>query len=236
MLEVKKLSVSYGNVRALNGASIRVEQGELVSLIGANGAGKTTLLGAVIGRVKPTSGVVRYQGAVISGQPPHRIVEQGIALVPEGRQLFSDMTVRENLEVGFLANGRKDPRLLRAQLDAMYQYFPVLKGRAEQLAGTLSGGEQQMLAISRALMSTPRLLMLDEPSLGLSPVLVETVADILTKLHTSGLTILLVEQNAHLGLELASRAYVLEAGAVTLEGEASNLRGNPMVQQAYLGL
>jgi branched-chain amino acid transport system ATP-binding protein len=236
MLEVDKLSVSYGNVRALSGASIKVEQGELVSLIGANGAGKTTLLGAVIGRLKPTSGVVRYRGTVISGQPSHRIVQHGIALVPEGRQLFSDMTVRENLEVGFSANGRGDPRLLRTQLDAMYQYFPVLKGRAEQVAGTLSGGEQQMLAISRALMSSPRLLMLDEPSLGLSPVLVETVAEILTKLHTSGLTILLVEQNAHLGLELASRAYVLEAGTVALEGQASILRGNPMVQQAYLGL
>lgn len=236
MLEVERLSVSYGNVMAVKGVSIRVGDGELVSLIGANGAGKTTLLKAVIGVLRPMSGVVRYQGAVISGLPSHRVVEQGIALVPEGRQLFPDMTVRENLEVGFSANGRSDLGRFRARLDAVYEYFPVLKGRAGQLAGTLSGGEQQMLAISRALMSGPQLLMLDEPSLGLSPVLVETVAEILTKLHGSGLTLLLVEQNAHLGLELASRAYVLEAGAVVLEGEASVLRDDPKVQQAYLGL
>ena len=234
MLKVDGIDVYYGRVKALRQVSLDVEEGELISLLGSNGAGKTTLLLALSGITRPATGSVEFLGKRIDRIPAHKIVRLGIAHVPEGRQLFPEMTVLENLDIG----GRllKDRDAKKKELDKVYAYFHVLAERKNQKASTLSGGEQQMLAIARGLMLRPRLLLLDEPSLGLAPLIVENLAGIIKKLHKEGLTILLVEQNAILALELADRGYVLETGSVVVRGNASELLQNDLVKRAYLGL
>lgn len=233
MLKIKDLEVSYGAVQALRGISMEVNDGEIVSLIGANGAGKTTTLHAITGLVPIKSGSVIYDGHDLRKTDPSRIVTMGLAHVPEGRQVFTRMTVAENLAMG--AYFRKDKKAIAEDLERVYARFPRLKERAKQLAGTLSGGEQQMLAMARALMSKPRLLMLDEPSMGLAPILVEQIFDIIRALHKSGTTILLVEQNAQMALSVANRAYVLETGKISMSGDAQELLHNDAVRKAYLG-
>ena len=235
MLELTGVSVDYGRVRALTEVAIEVRRGEMVTLLGANGAGKTTALKTISGLLRPSAGQVRFDGQRIDGIASHRIVSLGVAHIPEGRQLFPDMTVMEHLELGAL-RARDDRRTLRERLAWVIGLFPILQERQWQLAGTLSGGEQQMLAIGRGLMSAPTLLMLDEPSLGLAPLVVDTLADVIRSLHQEGLTILLVEQNVHLALELADRGYVLETGRVILADRAGDLLENALVKQAYLGL
>jgi branched-chain amino acid transport system ATP-binding protein len=235
MLELTGVSVHYGRVRALTEVAIEVRRGEMVTLVGANGAGKTTALKTISGLLRPSAGQVRFDGQRIDGVASHRIVSLGVAHIPEGRQLFPDMTVMEHLELGAL-RARDDRRTLRERVAWVFGLFPILQERQWQLAGTLSGGEQQMLAIGRGLMSAPTLLMLDEPSLGLAPLVVDTLADVIRSLHQEGLTILLVEQNVHLALELADRGYVLETGRVILADRAGDLLENPLVKQAYLGL
>jgi len=236
LLEVSDLHVAYGaGVRALQGVSVRVDPGEVVALIGANGAGKTTLLKAVAGLVAAQSGDVAFAGQSIVGVDPSERVKLGVALVPEGRRLFSRLSVAENLTLGSYSNG--DPGHRRQMLERIQTLFPVLGERARQRAGTLSGGEAQMLAIARALMSRPRFLMLDEPSLGIMPRLVDTVMDSLRRLHeTEGLTMFLVEQNVSAALDLADRGYVLQTGRVVLEGRSAALRDSDLVRRAYLGL
>lgn len=238
MLSVRHVAVAYGKIRALSDVSLQVGRGEIVALLGANGAGKTTLLLSIMGALKPVHGEIVYDERSIAGVPPHRIVTQGLSLVPEGRQLFPDMTVQENLEVGFARSlgARLDRGSFDQRLEEIGEIFPRLIERRRQLAGTLSGGEQQMVAIARALMSRPKLLLLDEPSLGLSPVMIDTVMEVIDRLHRSGLSILLVEQNAEAALELADRAYVLERGVTTLSGPAAQLLADRQVQAAYLGL
>ena len=233
MLMIEDLEVSYGAVQALRGISMEVNDGEIVSLIGANGAGKTTTLHAITGLVPIRSGSVIYDGHDLRKTDPSRIVTMGLAHVPEGRQVFTRMTVAENLAMG--AYFRKDKKTIADDLERVYARFPRLKERAKQLAGTLSGGEQQMLAMARALMSKPRLLMLDEPSMGLAPILVEQIFDIIRALHKSGTTILLVEQNAQMALSVANRAYVLETGKISMSGDAQELLHNDAVRKAYLG-
>jgi len=234
LLEVSGLSVSYGGIRALDNVSLRVPQGSVVTLIGANGAGKSTTLRAISGLIPAASGSIRYLGKEICGLPAHRIVAAGLAHVPEGRLVFPDLTVRENLMMG--AYLRRDRKEIAADLDWVGDFFPRLRERILQQAGTLSGGEQQMLAIGRALMSRPRCLMLDEPSLGIAPILVETIFERLVDLNRSrGMTILLVEQNASLALSVSNHAYVLETGAIHLEGPSPEIRNRPEVQAAYLG-
>ena len=233
MLKIEDLEVSYGAVQALRGISMEVNDGEIVSLIGANGAGKTTTLHAITGLVPIKSGSVIYDGRDLRKTDPSRIVTMGLAHVPEGRQVFTRMTVAENLAMG--AYFRKDKKAIADDLERVYARFPRLKERAKQLAGTLSGGEQQMLAMARALMSKPRLLMLDEPSMGLAPILVEQIFDIIRALHKSGTTILLVEQNAQMALSVANRAYVLETGKISMSGDAQELLHNDAVRKAYLG-
>ena len=233
MLKIEDLEVSYGAVQALRGISMEVNDGEIVSLIGANGAGKTTTLHAITGLVPIKSGSVIYDGHDLRKTDPSRIVTMGLAHVPEGRQVFTRMTVAENLAMG--AYFRKDKKAIAEDLERVYARFPRLKERAKQLAGTLSGGEQQMLAMARALMSKPRLLMLDEPSMGLAPILVEQIFDIIRALHKSGTTILLVEQNAQMALSVANRAYVLETGKISMSGDAQELLHNDAVRKAYLG-
>lgn len=233
MLKIEDLEVSYGAVQALRGISMEVNDGEIVSLIGANGAGKTTTLHAITGLVPIKSGSVIYDGHDLRKTDPSRIVTMGLAHVPEGRQVFTRMTVAENLAMG--AYFRKDKKAIADDLERVYARFPRLKERAKQLAGTLSGGEQQMLAMARALMSKPRLLMLDEPSMGLAPILVEQIFDIIRALHKSGTTILLVEQNAQMALSVANRAYVLETGKISMSGDAQELLHNDAVRKAYLG-
>ena len=233
MLKIEDLEVSYGAVQALRGISMEVNDGEIVSLIGANGAGKTTTLHAITGLVPIRSGSVIYDGHDLRKTDPSRIVTMGLAHVPEGRQVFTRMTVAENLAMG--AYFRKDKKTIADDLERVYARFPRLKERAKQLAGTLSGGEQQMLAMARALMSKPRLLMLDEPSMGLAPILVEQIFDIIRALHKSGTTILLVEQNAQMALSVANRAYVLETGKISMSGDAQELLHNDAVRKAYLG-
>jgi branched-chain amino acid transport system ATP-binding protein len=233
LLEVKNIRVHYGKAEALRGVSLRVDEGEIITLIGANGAGKTTTLSTISGIVPPTSGEIWFKGKRINGMPPHAILRLGIAHIPEGRRVFATMTVLENLETG--AYLRKDKRAISKDLDNIYESFPVLKARRGQAAGSLSGGEQQMLAIGRALMANPRLLLMDEPSLGLSPVLVDEVGDIVRDINRSGVTIVLVEQNARMALRLANRVYVLEVGSITLEGDTDNLLHDEYVQKAYLG-
>lgn len=233
MLKIENLEVSYGAVQALRGISMEVDDGEIVSLIGANGAGKTTTLHAVTGLVPIKTGSVEYDGHDLRKIDPSKIVSMGLAHVPEGRQVFTRMTVAENLAMG--AYHRKDKKGIEADLEHVYERFPRLKERAKQLAGTLSGGEQQMVAMGRAIMSAPKLVVMDEPSMGLSPVLVKEVFDIIRTMHESGITILLVEQNAKMALAISNRAYVLENGCITMSGDASTLLHDDKVRKAYLG-
>ena len=231
MLELRDLHVAYGAIRALNGVSLRVDAGEVVALIGSNGAGKSTTLKTISGLLRPRQGAVVFEGTDITRAAPDRIVGLGISHCPEGRRIFPGLTVRENLLLG--AVQRKGD--LQADLDWIYGLFPVLKQRLAQHGGTLSGGEQQMLAIGRALMSRPKLLLLDEPSLGLAPLLVEHIFQVIAELKSKGTTMLLVEQNVHHALDVADRAYVIETGQVTLSGPVDELRHNPQVEQSYLG-
>ena len=234
MLEIKNLTVSYGAISALHGISLSVAAGSIVTLIGSNGAGKTTTLKAISGLLVPTGGEIIYAGKKISGLPPHVIVQRGLSHVPEGRMIFANLTVLENLQMG--AYLVRDAAAVRRELDFVYGTFPRLKERAGQIAGTLSGGEQQMLAIGRALMARPEFLMLDEPSLGLAPLLVKTIFEKIVEINRErGLTILLVEQNANRALEISSFGYVLETGNINLQGDTDSLRANPQVRSAYLG-
>lgn len=233
MLEINDLSVNYGGIKALQQVSLRVETGEIVTLIGANGAGKTTTLKAISRILTAKTGRIIYQGQDITHLPPHEIVKRGIAHSPEGRRILARQTVLTNLQLG--AYTRSDRLGVKSDIEEQWQLFPRLSERREQLAGTLSGGEQQMLAIARALMSRPKLLLLDEPSLGLAPQIVREIFSIIRKLNESGVTILLVEQNAHLALETANRGYVLAAGRLTMAGEARDLLKDERVKQAYLG-
>jgi branched-chain amino acid transport system ATP-binding protein len=236
LLEVDGLEVAYGKIRAVKGISFSVAAGAVVTLIGANGAGKTTTLRTLSGLLQPSAGTVAFEGRRIDGVAPHEIVELGIAHVPEGRRIFPRMSVRENLELGaFSRSGKGSGGEAAADLDRVFGLFPVLAERRRQAGGTLSGGEQQMLAIGRALMSRPRLLMLDEPSMGLSPIMMNLIFTTLAELKAQGTTILLVEQNAQAALALADRAYVIETGSVVLEGSAAELAASEQVRKAYLG-
>ena len=232
LLKVEDLHVYYGSIHAIKGVSFEVHEGEIVTLIGANGAGKSTTLNTVSGLLKPRSGCVSFNGKVVSGTPASKIVPQGLALCPEGRRVFQQMTVRENLEMGGYTRPAGE---IAASLDDVFERFPRLKERHRQIAGTLSGGEQQMLAMGRALMSKPKLLMLDEPSMGLAPILVEQIFDIVQELNRAGTTILLVEQNAQMALSIANRAYVLETGNIVKSGDAHLLMNDDDVRKAYLG-
>jgi branched-chain amino acid transport system ATP-binding protein len=234
LLEVKKLNVQYGKAEALREVSLEVPEGQIVTVVGANGAGKSTLLRAIVGLCKASSGEICFEGKRIDGQPAQRIVKAGIALVPEGRRLFPYMTVMENLEMG--AYTQKDKREIAATMDEIFCNFPILRDRQRQLAGTFSGGQQQMLAIARALLAKPKLLLLDEPSLGLSPIVVKEVGEIVKSIHKRGVSILIVEQNTRLALELAQLGYVMETGRVVLKAEAKELLENEFVKRAYLGL
>jgi branched-chain amino acid transport system ATP-binding protein len=234
MLEIKDLAVNYGSITALHDVSLHVAKGDIVTLIGANGAGKSTTLRTVSGLLKARHGSIHYEGEEITNQAPHRIVERGISQVPEGRMIFSNLTVRENLLMG--AYHRKDRHKLGTEFDFVFEVFPRLKERARQVAGTLSGGEQQMLAISRALMSKPRCLMLDEPSLGIAPILTKTIFEKIVEINQSlGITILLVEQNANLALEVSHYGYVLETGKIIMHDRSAALKANEKVKSAYLG-
>jgi branched-chain amino acid transport system ATP-binding protein len=232
ILEVRDLSVSYGAIGALKGVSLTLSEGEIVTLIGANGAGKTTTLRAIMGLVPSAGGEVRYRGQPTRSVPTHRLVRDGLVLVPEGRIVFANLSVQENLEMG--AYARKDGGA-SADYQRVYALFPRLKERLRQTAGTLSGGEQQMLAIGRALMSKPRVLLLDEPSLGLAPIVVHAIFEAIEEIHRTGVPVLLVEQNANAALRHSSRAYVLETGHVALEGTSAEVASNPKVKEAYLG-
>lgn len=233
MLAVENIHFSYGAINALKGISFSVHEGEIVALIGANGAGKSTTLQNIAGLLHPQSGVIKYQGMDIKKLPAHKVVDAGISMVPEGRRVFSRMTVMENLEMGAYTIKNKDE--MRESISNVFLRFPRLKERKNQLAGTLSGGEQQMLAIGRALMSKPKLLLMDEPSMGLAPMLVKEIFAIIKEINQAGTTILLVEQNAHMALSIANRAYVLETGEIVLEGTAGEMANNPEVKKAYLG-
>lgn len=233
ILSVENLQVSYGVIQALHGISFQVEEGEIVTLIGANGAGKSTTLRCLSGLVRARAGRILFRGQDITRAPAHKVVEMGISHVPEGRKIFANLTVRENLELG--AYTRRDPAEFSRNLERVFASFPRLKERASQLAGTLSGGEQQMLAMGRALMSRPALMLLDEPSMGLSPLLVEEIFRLIREFNRQGTTILLVEQNAAMALTVAHRGYVLEAGRIVREGPAEGLRADPRVKAAYLG-
>jgi len=233
LLEVKGLEVRYGGIRAVKGVDLSVDEGELVCLIGANGAGKTSTLKALCGMLPVAAGSVRYAGEAVTGVPSFRLVRKGLVLVPEGRGIFGQLTVAENLSMGAFA--RDDSAIVKRDFDRMLALFPRLAERSSQSAGTLSGGEQQMLALGRALMSKPRLLVLDEPSMGLAPLMVQKIFEVVRQIASEGVTILLVEQNARLALEAASRGYVMESGAITLAGEAKSLLADPRVREAYLG-
>lgn len=234
VLDVNALSVNYGVITALHGISMQIRQGDIVTLIGANGAGKTTTLRAISGLLRASGGEISYQGEPITGLKPHKIVQRGLCHVPEGRMVFANLTVLENLQMG--AYLRKDRTEISATQEYVYSVFPRLKERERQIAGTLSGGEQQMLAIGRALMSKPRFLMLDEPSLGIAPLLVKTIFEKIVEINRQqGLTILLVEQNANLALEISNYGYVLETGRILLQDQSAALRQNPEVKKAYLG-
>ena len=234
LLELDKVRTFYGRIEAVKGLSITVNEGEIVTLIGANGAGKSTTLRSIQGLTKPKAGTIRFAGKEIQNAPPHEIVQMGIAHSPEGRRLFARMSVRENLEMG--AFSRRDGSGLRADYDRVYTLFPRLQERNTQLAGSLSGGEQQMVAIGRALMARPRVLLLDEPSLGLAPILVDAIFEVIREINATGTTILLIEQNALLALDVARRAYVLETGSIALSGSAAELQQSEAVQRAYLGM
>ncbi len=234
MLELHDVHSFYGNIEALKGISLTVEKGEIVTLIGANGAGKTTTLRTITGLIKPRQGTVILEGEDLTTFKPHEIVYKGVSMVPEGRGIFARLTVAENLDLG--AYIRNDKEGIKADLERVYELFPRLKERRNQVAGTLSGGEQQMLAIGRALMARPRLLLLDEPSMGLAPVLVELIFDTIVDINKQGTTVLLVEQNALMALSIAHRGYVLRTGEIVLADTAENLRTNEMVQKTYLGM
>ncbi len=232
LLEVRDIHVFYGNIEAIKGVSLDIREGEIVTLIGANGAGKTTTLNAISGLLRPRSGAINYEGHALADVPAYEVVTRGLSQAPEGRKIFPRMSVRENLEMGAFSRPRQD---LKADFERVFDLFPVLRERESQSGGTLSGGEQQMLAMGRALMAGPKLLMLDEPSMGLAPMLVERIFDIIREINAQGTTILLVEQNAHVALEISNRGYVLETGRVTLTDDASALLRNPHVREAYLG-
>ncbi len=233
MLDIQNVHAYYGNIHALRDVSLNVDKGEIVTLIGANGAGKSTILRTISGLLRPQQGAIRLEEEDLTRLLPHEIVIKGIVQVPEGRRVFGRLTVTENLEMGAFAI--KDQRLMSENLERIFNLFPRLKERRKQVAGTLSGGEQQMLATGRGLMSNPRVLLMDEPSMGLAPVLVDSIFDTIRQLHASGTTILLVEQNARMALQVASRGYVLQSGAIVLNDTAENLRQNEMVRKAYLG-
>lgn len=233
MLKIEDLYVSYGMINAIKGVSFEVNEGEVVSLIGANGAGKTTILHTITGLLKPKSGSVMFEGKELTTTPAHEIVKLGMAHVPEGRRVFADLSVYDNLMLG--AYTRKDKNEIAKTLEIVYERFPRLEERKKQIAGTLSGGEQQMLAMGRALMSKPRIILMDEPSMGLSPLFVNEVFDIIKKISASGTTVLLVEQNAKKALSISDRAYVLETGKIALTGKASDLINDDKIKKAYLG-
>ena len=232
MLKVNDINVYYGAIHAIKGVSFQVAEGEIVTLIGANGAGKSTILNTVAGLLHTASGSVEFLGGSLTGVPAHKIISQGLALVPEGRRIFLQMTVEENLEMGAYTRPREE---MGRSLERVYTHFPRLKERRSQIGGTLSGGEQQMLAMGRALMSDPRLMMLDEPSMGLAPILVDQIFDIIRTLHAHGTTILLVEQNAQMALGVADRGYVLETGKIVSSGSGKELLNDERVKKAYLG-
>jgi branched-chain amino acid transport system ATP-binding protein len=234
MLELVGIDVRYGHKRALEGVSMRVDKGEIVTLIGSNGAGKTTALKTMSGLIRPAAGEIRFEGERIDRLPPHRIIERGLVQVPEGRLLFPDMTVMEHLDLG--AHRARSDQPMAKRLDGVLSLFPILSERRAQKAGTLSGGQQQMLAIGRALMAAPRFLMLDEPSLGLAPVMVDLLADAIRTMHASGITILVVEQRVDLALSLADRGYVLETGRIVIEDSAERLLSDTRIKSAYLGI
>ncbi len=232
LLKVNNLHVYYGAIHAIKGISLEVSEGEIVTLIGANGAGKSTTLNTIAGLLKPRQGTIAFSGLPVEGTAASRMVYKGLGLCPEGRRIFQQMTVRDNLIMGGYSRPNEE---LEASMEHVYSFFPRLKEREKQIAGTLSGGEQQMLAMGRALMSKPKLMMLDEPSMGLAPILVEQIFDIIRELHRSGTTILLVEQNAQMALSVANRAYVMETGRITMSGAAEDLLHDDNVRKAYLG-
>lgn len=234
MLEVENIHAYYGNIHALRGISLHVEKGEIVTLIGANGAGKSTILKSICKLIQPRSGRIILEGEDITGYPPHELVYKGITMVPEGREVFSKLSVEENLEMG--AFSRSDTQGIKQSFERVYTLFPRLKERRTQIAGTLSGGEQQMLATGRALMTSPRLMLMDEPSMGLAPILVENTFEIIKSINEEGTTILLVEQNATMAFSVANRGYVMQTGEIVLHDTAEALRRNEMVQKAYLGM
>jgi len=233
MLKIKGLQVSYGGIHAVKGVDLEVGQGELVTLIGANGAGKTTTMKAITGLKAYSSGEIEYMGQSIKGVPSHELLKRGLAMVPEGRGIFARMSILENMQMG--AYLRNDKEEIDRDTDRMFGFFPRLKERASQYAGTLSGGEQQMLAMARALLSRPKLLLLDEPSMGLSPIMVEKIFEVVREISSEGLTVLLVEQNARLALQAANRGYVMDSGLVTMSGDAKTMLDDPKVRAAYLG-
>ena len=233
MLEIKDINVYYGAIHAIKGISLTVNKGEIVTLIGANGAGKSTTLRTISGLLKPKTGSIEFLGKNIAAMPAHQIVKEGISQVPEGRRIFAEMTVVENLELG--AFTRTDKEAIEEDMQMVFRRFPRLEERREQLAGTLSGGEQQMLAMGRALMSRPKLLLLDEPSMGLAPLLIKEIFSIIEDINKAGTTVLLVEQNANMALSIANRAYVLETGRITLSGDAKELAASEEIRKAYLG-
>ena len=233
LLELRNVETYYGKIRALDGVSLAVAEGEIVALIGANGAGKSTTLRTISGLIPPSQGEILFDGKSIARESPHKIVALGISQVPEGRQVFTRMSVLENLEMGSFL--QRDRARIREDLERVFGMFPILKSRCGQKAGTLSGGEQQMLAIGRALMSRPRILLLDEPSMGLAPKIVQQIFEIVQEINNSGTTIFLVEQNANMALEIADYAFVIETGRITLSDVASSLRDNPLVKSTYLG-
>ncbi|MDA8210973.1 MAG: ABC transporter ATP-binding protein [Clostridia bacterium] len=233
MLKIDNMNVFYGAIHALKGVSLQVEQGQIVTLIGANGAGKSTTLKSISGLLKPKTGSINFEGNNITGNPAQKIVEMGISQVPEGRRVFANLTVLENLELG--AYLRKDKDGIQQDMEKVFKRFPRLLERRSQLAGTLSGGEQQMLAMGRALMSRPRLMLLDEPSMGLAPLLVRDIFEIIKEINQAGTTILLVEQNAHMALSVAHKAYVMETGKIVLSGDAKELAASEEIKKAYLG-
>jgi branched-chain amino acid transport system ATP-binding protein len=233
MLKIKGLQVNYGGIQAVKGVDMEVAQGELVTLIGANGAGKTTTMKAITGLKPYSAGDIEYMGQSIKGAQPHELLKRGLAMVPEGRGIFARMSIIENMQMG--AYLRNDNEGIQKDVDRMFGYFPRLKERAKQLAGTLSGGEQQMLAMARAIISRPKLLLLDEPSMGLSPIMVEKIFEVVRDISKEGLTVLLVEQNARLALQAANRGYVMDSGMVTMSGDAKQMLDDPKVRAAYLG-
>ncbi|MXN74492.1 ATP-binding cassette domain-containing protein [Burkholderia sp. 4701] len=233
MLKIKGLQVNYGGIQAVKGVDLEVRQGELVTLIGANGAGKTTTMKAITGLKPYSAGDIEYDGKSIKGVPSHELLKRGLAMVPEGRGIFARMSIVENMQMG--AYLRNDKEQIKKDVERMFGFFPRLKERATQLAGTLSGGEQQMLAMARAILSKPKLLLLDEPSMGLSPIMVEKIFEVVRTISKEGITVLLVEQNARLALQAADRGYVMDSGTVTMEGDAKQMLDDPKVRAAYLG-